>query len=64
MKRGAGERLYDLYMKEPPARTRRALHVKAFWDGFDGRANTFPRTSYGWWAHKAGQDSARKASAA
>ena len=54
-----GIALYDLYKANPPERNRGAQHAQAYWDGFDGRPNKFPRTSYGYWAYKAGKDARR-----
>jgi prenyltransferase beta subunit len=50
-----GKNLYEMYRQNPPAK-RGASHVAAYWDGYEGRPNKYVRTSYGWWAYKAGKD--------
>lgn len=50
-----GKALYELYRREPPMR-RGAAHAVAYWHGYDGVPHRYVRTSYAWYAYKAGQD--------
>jgi hypothetical protein len=55
-----GKALYELYRKQAPRRGQGSSHAAAYWDGFDGRPCKFVRTSYGWWAYKAGRENRRQ----
>jgi hypothetical protein len=56
-----GKALYDLYRKEPPARTHMSGHSCAYWQGYDDIPFKHVRGSYAWWANKAGKDNRKEA---